>query len=355
MKLLFIDSSVFLNFYDFYEEDLNQLSKLVDLIKEEKIKLYLTKQVCEEIKKNRDKTVNEAYGKFVSSKNSLSMPVFCKHYDEYGDINRAQNVLKALKAKLGKKLWEDILHHKLKADQIIKALQKEAVIINSDKYMEKAMIRFRLGRPPGKKIKSIGDELNWESLLAEVLGDGEFVIISADGDYASPLTDNQLKDYLLDEWNITKPDNKVFYYKSLGTFFKEHDIKIELLHEQEKDRLVGELRNSPNYSYTHSVIGQLCKYNIFTDDQLKGLATALMFNDQVRSIIGDEDVNAFYKENILYKSELFSLENWSIIKSLILGEENDQETEIDLKNLEAKVKNELEPGKVEINEEDIAF
>jgi len=351
MKLLFIDSNIFLNFYDFYEEDLNQLNKLVDLIKTKKIKLFLTKQVYEEFKKNREQTLNKAYKEFIKTDWHLNMPIFCKHYEEYGDIVRSQKIAKQLKSNLSKKLWDDILNQQLKADLLIKNILKVSTIIDSDKYLEKAIIRFRLGWPPGKKNRSVGDELNWESLLAEIPEEGEFIIISADDDYASPLADNLIKDFLSDEWNKNK-STKIFFYKSLGVFFKEHDIKIELLVEQEKDKLVGELRNSPNFSYTHNVIGILSQYKTFTNDQIRGFGTALMCNDQVRAIIDDEDVKGFYTSNLLDRPEVFKPNDWCIIKSLILGSENDREIEEEIIGLESKLDNNSEETE---NDEDIPF
>src|SRR5258708_162364 len=321
MKLLFIDSNIFLNFYDFHDEDLNQLGKLVDLIKSGDIKLYLTSQVCDEIKRNREVRLRNAYGQFSESKAVIPMPVFCKHYEEYSDIKKTQKILDTLKSNLSKKLWKDIQEHKLKADQVIQGLIKESQVIDSNRYIDDAVKRHHLGKPPGKKDRTYGDEINWEALLAEVAGDGEFILISKDGDYASPVDENQLKDYLIDEWKTKKSKNEIFFYKSLGVFFRDHDIKIELRVEQEKDDLVSSLINSPSFLSTHNTISRLGKYNSFSDDQIKGLATALLENGQVGSIAKDKDVNEFYKKNLLEKSDSFEPDTWESVKTQIQSEE----------------------------------
>ncbi len=352
MKLLFLDSNIFLNFYDFHDEDLTQLAKLVDAIKCGVLKLFLTTQVCDEIKRNREERLRIAYRKLVDSKPVLSMPPFCKHYDEYTDIKRAQNVLDQLKSELSKKLWEDIQKHTLKADQIISDLTSASTVIDSDKFLPQAIQRHQLGRPPGKKDRSYGDEVSWEALLSEVSGDGEFIILSKDGDYAHPIDENLLKDYLADEWKTQHPENEIFFYRSLTQFFTEHDIKIELRVEQEKDGLVRSLINSPNFLATHDLVSKLSKYSSFSDDQVKGLANALLENSQVRWIIDDEDVNAFYKECLFPRSDLFTSDTWPRIRKLIQKEESESSVSSELDDLESKINGE-DDGK--IKPEDVPF
>lgn len=352
MKLLFLDSNIFLNFYDFHDEDLTQLAKLVDAIKAEEIKLFLTTQVCEEIKKNREARLKVAYEKIVDSKATLAIPPFCKHYDEYSDIKRAQNILDQLKSELSKKLWEDIQNHTLKADKIISDLINESSVIDSDKYLSQAIQRHQLGRPPGKKDRSYGDEINWEAILAEVSGEGEFILLSKDGDYAHAIDDQSLRDYLVDEWKKSHPDNEIFFYKSLTKFFTEHDIKIELRIEQEKDELVRDLINSHNFLNTHIIVSSLSKYSSFTDDQVRGIANALSENSQVRWIIDDADVKEFYRDNLLPRLELFDSETQQSIRGLIQGEEA-TDLSAELNSLEEKL--EEEKDEESDNEEDIPF
>ncbi len=338
MKLLFIDSNIFLNFYDFHDEDLTQLAKLVDFIKSGEIKLFLTSQVCDEVKRNREVRLKVAYGEFAKSKPTLTMPPFCKHYDEYTDIKRAQNILDKLKAQLSKKLWNDIQKHTLKADKVIQDLISESKIIESDAYLPQSIKRHRLGRPPGKKDRSYGDEINWEALLAEVEGEGEFILLSKDGDYSHPIDENLAKDYLVEEWKKVHPENEIFFYKSLTRFFSEHDIKIQLRVEQEKDSLVQGLINSPNFLTTHDLVSKLSKYSSFNDSQIKGLANALLENSQVRWVINDQDTNSFYREHLLPKPELFDPETWAIIRATIQKEGEETDVELEIKNLEEKIK-----------------
>jgi hypothetical protein len=68
------------------------------------------------------------------------------------------------------KAMGDINAVKLKADTVIEELFSSATLIEvNDKLYTKALKRFRMGNPPGKKKgATIGDEVNWEALLEEV-------------------------------------------------------------------------------------------------------------------------------------------------------------------------------------------
>jgi predicted nucleic acid-binding protein len=336
MKLLFIDSNALLNFYDFHDEDLDQLNKLVDLIDSGEIKLYLPTQVIHEVKKNRDLRLSDAYEKFSSHNSNVPMPLFCKSYEEYSDIKRAQKILNKLKSKLSQKILTDIQSSQLKADLLIELLEEKSEIIDSDQYLEKAIQRHRLGRPPGKKNRSYGDEIIWESLIHNVTQDGDFIIVSQDGDYASALDKNELKNYLLNEWNQNKT-NDIYLYRNLTSFFAEHDIKIELQIEKEKDELIRDLVESPNFSFTHSTISKLNKFSSLTDDQLFSLVTALFENNQVSWISLDPDVNSFYKKHFADKSDKFDSAIWKKIREHIWSDAIDDDLEAEISALKEKV------------------
>ncbi|MEK7549898.1 MAG: PIN domain-containing protein [Patescibacteria group bacterium] len=323
MKLLFLDSNILLNFYDFHDEDLDQLNKLADLIDSGDIKLFLTTQVQHEVMKNRDNRLGQAYKKFTEYTSAVPMPVFCKSYKEYADINRAQKVLNGLKSKLSKTINNDIQSKQLKADIVIETLKEKSILIESDKYLHLAVERHRLGRPPGKKDRSFGDEINWESLLAEVTEEGDFIIVSTDGDYSSAINKDELKDYLVDEWH-KKKTSEIYFYHRLTSFFTEHDIKIEFKIEEEKNSLIEDLINSENFLSTHGIISRLNKYASFSDEQLAGLVTALLNNQQVNWIASDSDINKFYLNHLQDKSEKFDIEIWKQVGDYIWPKEEDR-------------------------------
>lgn len=79
MKHLFLDSQIWLSLYDFSNDDLRQFSKLNDLIGSE-IQVYLTRQVYDEVYRNRENKINEALKKFKDI--NPQVPNLCKGYTE---------------------------------------------------------------------------------------------------------------------------------------------------------------------------------------------------------------------------------------------------------------------------------
>jgi len=340
IKHVFIDSNIFLDFYRLGKEDLEKLNKLVELIKNGDIKIYLTKQVYDEFYRNREDTFKKTYKGFLDSRIDIQMNSIFKNYPEYRKISLLKRTLEKLKSDLGQKVESDMVSKSLAADEIVRKIFDASQFIDSDGFLDKAVIRHRLGNPPGKKNNSYGDEINWETLLSSVPDKEKLIIVSNDGDYESPMSERKLDSCLEAEWKKNKK-SKVYLYKSLGVFFTEHDIAIDFEIEQEKNSLIESLINSPSFMTTHEVIRRLSKYSSFSDEQIKGLSTALLGNSQVRSIVEDDDVKTFYKNNLCNRSDIFDDEIWSEIESLIVVDsvEVNQEVEDIIKSLNSKVEN----------------
>lgn len=321
---IFIDSNIFLNFYDFHREDLERLAQLVELVEKEEIKLFTTKQNKQEVGRNREARLAEAYNKFRESKIFVDMPVICQSYSEYAEVKRAQKVLADKKSALSKNLWKDIISHSLEADKIIKKLFDAAIDINSDEVLNEARTRYALGNPPGKKDGSYGDEINWEALLKFIPTDNHFVLISDDKDYKSPLSENELRVFLTKEWE-EKKSSKILFYRSLTSFFKEHKINIELRWEEEKDQLIQELAESPNFSTTHEIIKRLSKFISFSEEQIRKIGVDAFANSQVAWISKDPDVKRFYEKYVLSHTGLFAEDERVNIQSAFIDEAKTKE------------------------------
>jgi len=65
---LFVDTNVFLSFYDFTDDDLDSLSKLKGLLKERHIKLFVTDQVKDEFYRNRENKIKSCLDIFDKSR-----------------------------------------------------------------------------------------------------------------------------------------------------------------------------------------------------------------------------------------------------------------------------------------------
>ena len=165
---LFLDSNIWLSFYHMTNDDLEELRKIVVLITQKKLVLYLPEQVINEFRRNRDGKIADAMKRLRDEKLSDQFPQMCKEYTEYQEIRQLIDKYKRLKSRLIEQLTSDYSNKELKADQIIEELflKAESIVI-TDELWECAKRRYDLGNPPGKD-GSYGDAVIWESLLLKV-------------------------------------------------------------------------------------------------------------------------------------------------------------------------------------------
>ena len=187
---LFIDTNIFLAFYHYTSDDLEELSKLSHLLGQNEINLYLPEQVIQEFRRNRENKISASLQNLRGQTLALRFPQLCKEYPEYHELRKLQLQYEKQHNRLLKKLTGDIEAKKLKADQVIEELFDRSHDIKVTDYLvELAQLRMALGNPPGKK-GSLGDALNWESLLRTVPKRRIIYFISDDKDYCSPLNSN---------------------------------------------------------------------------------------------------------------------------------------------------------------------
>jgi predicted nucleic acid-binding protein len=105
---LFIDTNIYLNFYHYSSDDLEELKKLAVAIKNGEINLYLTDQVKDEFERNREAKIADALKRFTEQKVGTQFPQICKEYDEY------------------KKLRQGIRQYKESRDRILQKLRSDA-------------------------------------------------------------------------------------------------------------------------------------------------------------------------------------------------------------------------------------
>lgn len=310
---LFIDTNVFLSFYHLTNDDLEELRKLSVLLRSKKLVLFLPSQVQDEFNRNRDNKIADAMKRLRDAKLSLQFPQFCKEYTEYIETRNLQRDFEAAHRRLVERVTEDIKNRSLTADTLTKELFSLAQVIpGKAKLFAKAWKRVLIGNPPGKK-DSLGDAINWETLLVEVPDLEDLHFISDDGDYWSPLSEDCFHTFLIDEWK-TKKYGQIFPYRRLSQFFTKHFPEIQLASEYEKYQLIKALENSSNFARTHTVISKLQRYTDFSPSQINTLIAAGISNSQVSWIMQDDDVSTFFS-NLIVGNE-------SIIDAKLLHELN---------------------------------
>jgi hypothetical protein len=303
---LFLDSNIWLDLYHFSANDLEEFSKLKDAINK-KIILYMPTQVVNEINRNRDSKISDAYKKFHDFK--IEIPNFCKGYSEYASFVAIYNNIIKIHKDLVKKVTEDIAIRNLPADKIIyEIFQLSNRIADIPDIIEKAELRFKRGNPPGKN-NSLGDAIIWETLLEVVPNKQDLFFVSGDKDYKNQFT-NEFNSYLKYEWEIMK-NSKIFFYPSLVSFFNEHQKDINLMAENEKEALINSLNLSGTFRNTHEIIYSLNSYEYFTDAQVNKLLDIAVWNRQVRAIIRDTDIWLFYRSIIKGRENIIEITEYN--------------------------------------------
>lgn len=289
---VFIDTNILLSFFNFTNDDLEELKKLTVLLNEKAVTLYLTDQVTAEFERNREAKIAEALKKLKEQQLNLHFPQICKDFSEYEELRKFQRAYDNAHAKLLDNLQVASVKKELKADEAVSALFAAAKTIKTTpEAVMAARLRLEIGNPPGKN-GSLGDALNWELLLAEAPISGDIYFITADRDFVSALDESKFKDYLLNEWTKRKTGSVIFY-KLLSSFFKDKFPHIKLASELEKELLIKNLANSKNFASTHAAIAKLSKFTEYTTAEATAILTTATTNHQVGWIATDADVESF--------------------------------------------------------------
>lgn len=291
----FIDTNVFLSLYAYTDDNIEELKKIIELIKNNELKLYIPVVVNQEFNRNRDRKILESLGNLEKFSTSLSIPRFMEHHDESKEIRELLKEVTKKRAALVEKARAEIVGQTLAADQLFLELREAASLFSITDAMDKAArLRLERGNPPGKD-GSLGDRLNWEFLLAKVPDGQDIHIVSRDKDFASPWGAEVPNSFLSGEW-ATIRHGKLHLYAGLKSFVKAHFPDIVLATDVEKKLAIKALVQSGSWAATHSAIAKLAPFSAdLTADEAKELFDALVHNPEINAVSGDSDVEDFYQ------------------------------------------------------------
>jgi len=315
---VFIDTNIFLDFYRLSSGDLEELRKIAKLAETRQITLYLSDFLIDEYLRNRESTISQAVSQFEKSKVDLHLPNIVRMYDEAFELQETKKQFNTQFKALKEKLIEEIKQESLKADEVI-----NEVFSSTEKFevqaatITSALLRSRLGKPPGKK-DSNGDSIHWEWLLNQVPSNTELFIISGDGDFESEVLEGTIKSYLREEWD-KKKGGRVYLFKSLTDFIGQFFSHIELADEIEKKAAIEGLIKSPNFVTTHHMINKLDDYEDFSASEIQELLSAFALNNQITWILGDHDIQEFAHKLVTYAYDA-DLENDAFFLEELLNE-----------------------------------
>jgi len=289
---LFLDANIYLSFYLFGKDDLEEMAKVVKLIGDEEITLHTNTHLRAEIMRNRANKIAEGYSTLKQTNFGRELPRYCNDYSEHHEIRAKLKEVAKLHSQLVEKVQTDIDQNTLKADHLISGLLDLGTNIQiSDEDVQCALRRVEISDPPGKR-GSIGDAIHWLHLIKA--NPYNIDIVSLDADFSSPLDASKMHPYLKNEWSQGSEYKQVSLFRTLSDYFRERFPAVSLSSEFEKDDLVQRLIQSSSFAETHLVVSELSKYDSFTKGQIRSLFHALIENDQVGWIGEDDDVNKLF-------------------------------------------------------------
>lgn len=357
---LFIDTNIFLNFYSFEGERLDQLTRLIEAIDAGNVCLHVPQQVLNEFSPNREQKIKAANNEFAQAQVQTAVPRHMQAYPQATEYNKVVDELKDLRKKLVNLAVADASNHSLAPDIKLKELfEKATKYPDDDEIFDIALRRMQRGNPPGKS-GSTGDQYNWEMLLHMVPDGADLYVVSKDGDYGSLLNKSIPHPFLKAEWAERK-GSEIHIYPEIKPFVdranqmlvqaaallalqnipqpQEDNDKDPLAPggaqepapldanagappagplpqgagaadidpEVEKRKLdaIESLVDSYSFAATHGAITCLNKYQqLFTKADAERLVRAAVDNQQVRWIATDSDVYAFFATLLTQHSDI---------------------------------------------------
>lgn len=327
---LFIDTNILLSFFAFTSDDLEQLRKLIGLTKTGKLVLYTTSQVRDEFARNREKKLRDSIAHFEKVTLNASVPRFMEAYeDNVAEFQQATARFSKARNNLVTMAREEAEKEGLAADILVRELFAACELLKHDEETVRgAQLRMLTGNPPGKS-GSIGDQLNWELLLAKVPVGVNLHIVSKDGDYESPFG-GRAHQYLLTEW-MAKKKSQLMLHTELKPLLLAYFPEIKLAIDIEKHSAMNALVQSGSFSSTHSAISKLEPFaETLTFEDVSKLAEAALTNSQINWISSDVDVRTFFKSIITPYVQKFDPETLSkLSEEFGLGDEDESKDDAD--------------------------
>jgi PIN domain len=301
---LFIDTNILLSFYALNAEDLNELTKLRDLISTGQVQMLLTQQVLDEFYRNRESRIEGAVKPLYNQTFSPQLPQACADYPEAAQWQQALQAYERAHSALTEKISADIAAKNLPADRLLQSLFELGTMLPIDaQRIEQARLRMGVGNPPGKN-NSLGDAINWECLLTAVPHGTDLFLVSGDKDYASALQEDALNGFLQDEWQRRK-NSQVRFYRRLSTFCKEQLPEVAMASLRDRDFLIRELATSTSLTAILKLVERLRSYPEFTTAQANGILIAALGNQRFNWSIAEAPAIRSFLQDIIAKYESY--------------------------------------------------
>ena len=237
MNLLFIDTNVYLRFYDTNKTEFKKLLKsLVEL----EGNIFITKQIVDEINRNKLSVFKQSTDNYKRQINVIST-FLPEHLDggsnsQMSDWNKNRKKIEQ-DIKLSNQSYDSIIKDTIKDISLSKdtiSIQLNPIIARAktanEDILKLAKTRRLMGNPPGKSSDPLGDQLSWEQLLAQVNEVSGLWVISHDFDfYTIHEKECHLNPVLYQDLITLNPTIEVKCFNALADALKDFDKTTKIL------------------------------------------------------------------------------------------------------------------------------
>ncbi len=307
MTNIFIDTNIWLSAFDGKKENNIHLFEMLKNVLGKDVKLIITEQVYNEYLKNYTLVINKVLqDKRIPEFNFQN--VF-RAYPQFETLEKYINLSKGLLSTLKNQIISDIFSQSSKLDETINFfMTKEKIIKPTKEIINNALLRVKMGNPPGKS-NSYGDAINWEHLLEIIPEREDLHFITNDEDFYLDKEKHFANYFLTNEWKNRKNSN-ILFYSSLKEFIDNAHNDQNIKEEQIKNKLIQKFRISKTINEAISIIQELKKHSELSYKQKLNLLNIFFLDESpfmklpqtknnLNWIIDNPEIYTFYKSLIL--------------------------------------------------------
>lgn len=187
MKIL-IDTNIFLDFYRTNSHPVN----IFNALKENISSIIITEQIILEFERSRENILSNVKQKFQQESNIEDFSSsYLQNLEEFKDLIKVQKnyrqIQKSILAKFNKIIDDPLLDpiYNYFTEFVNLAVKNNLILPTTDEIISKAEKRKKIGNPPVSDKYSIGDEINWEIVLENVVDD--LILVGRDNTFTKNL------------------------------------------------------------------------------------------------------------------------------------------------------------------------
>jgi len=237
MKIL-IDTNIFLDFYRSNGASIHIFSTLIENID----KFILTDQIIQEFERSREGVIKSVQERFqieskldnFSSSYLQNLPEFKKLIEIQREYSAQQKIVSSSISEILKNSAKDPIANYFK-EFVNESLKEDKVYFTTDEIISKAVKRKNIGNPPTSNKFSLGDEINWEIILANIQED--IILVGRDNTYVNNFT------FLQKDFHKQTGYNVVDLTERISVALEKAGIEITEALIKEEDKVIEDLKH----------------------------------------------------------------------------------------------------------------